>query len=84
MVALHKADGAVPFLITAPFHKFMMHAIFVTGQRKPQIKNITQEYEFLTAAVKKIKHFKKGCMISICFANVGVGNDDHMTCALCD
>jgi hypothetical protein len=35
------------------------------------------------AALKKFKHLKKGCMISIGFANVGVGNDDHMTGAMC-
>jgi len=65
------------FLPPAPLAKIMMNVAFVAGQCYPQIKNITQKDQILIVFFQGFQHPEKGCMISVSFANVGVGNDNH-------
>ncbi len=77
MVAFHIADGATAFLFTAPGDKIPMDFLLIAGQCDPQIKNITQKDQILVISLEEFKHFKKNCVISFGFANVGIRDDDH-------
>jgi hypothetical protein len=79
MVAFHVTDGAISLLIMAPGNKVVVDILLVSGQCDPKVKNITEKNQVLIILFQCFKHLEKGCMITVGFANVGIGDDDHLS-----